>query len=87
LETRNKTIIQLNNTLSLPALLCGSENWTIKARDLRRITAAQMKYMRKTAEYVWTDCKTNTEIAKGVNIAAVLDKTWENRRNWLRHIN
>jgi hypothetical protein len=25
-------------------LLCGSENWTVKAGDARRITAAEMKY-------------------------------------------
>jgi len=30
-------------------LLYGSETWTIKARDARRITAAEMKYMRRTA--------------------------------------
>jgi hypothetical protein len=45
-------------------LLYGSETWTIKARDTRRITAAEMKYMRRTARYIWTDYKTNTQIAK-----------------------
>jgi len=33
-----KKIIKLYNTLSLPALLYGGENWNIKARDARRIT-------------------------------------------------
>jgi hypothetical protein len=37
-----------------PTLLYSSENWTIKARDTRRITAAEMKYKRKTAGYTWT---------------------------------
>jgi DNA-binding CsgD family transcriptional regulator len=45
-------------------LLYGSENWTIKARDATRITAAEMKYMRKTAGCTWREHKTNTEIAK-----------------------
>jgi len=48
-------------------LLYGSENWTIKVRDARRIRAAKMKYMRKTAGHTWTDYKTNTEIAKELN--------------------
>jgi hypothetical protein len=26
--------------------------------------AAEMKYMRRTAGYIWTDYKTNTQIAK-----------------------
>ena len=33
----------------------GSETWTIKARDARRITAAEMKHMRRTAGYTWTN--------------------------------
>jgi len=45
-------------------LLYGSETWTIKTRDARRITAAEMKYMRRTAGYTWTDYKTNAQIAK-----------------------
>jgi hypothetical protein len=35
-------------TLSLPALFYGSENWNIKSRYARRITAVDMKYMRNT---------------------------------------
>jgi hypothetical protein len=31
------------NTLPLPTLLYGSENWTIKARDATKLTAAEMK--------------------------------------------
>jgi hypothetical protein len=33
-----------------------------------------MKYMRRTAEYYWTDHTTNTEIAKELNITALLEK-------------
>jgi hypothetical protein len=54
-----KTRIKLYDTLALPVLLYGSETWTIKARDASRITAAEMKYMRRTAGYIWTDYKTN----------------------------
>jgi hypothetical protein len=54
----------LYNIPALPGLLYGSENWTIKARDARKITAAEMKYMRRTAAYTLRDHKTNTEIAK-----------------------
>jgi hypothetical protein len=66
-KTLNKTRIKLCNKLALPILLYSSEIWTIKARDARRITAADMKYMRRTAGYTWTDHKTNTEIAKEYN--------------------
>jgi hypothetical protein len=49
-RTLKKTRIKLYSTLALPAFVYGSENWTITARYARRITAAEMKYRRKTAE-------------------------------------
>ena len=55
LFTLKKTIIILYNTLALPVLLYGSETWTFQARDARRITSAEMKYMRRTAGHTCTD--------------------------------
>jgi ABC-type ATPase involved in cell division len=63
-KTLKKTRIKLYNTLELRAVIYGSGNLTIKGRDARRITAAQMKHMRKTTGYTWTDYKTNTEKEK-----------------------
>jgi len=68
-------------------LLYGSETWTIKAGDARRITAAEMKYMRRTAGYTRTDYKTNTQIANEFKIAPILDKLLEYKRKWLQHVN
>ena len=82
-----KTRIILYNTLALPVLLYDSETWTIKARDARRITAAEMKYMRRTAGYIWTDYKTNAQIAEELKITPILDKLLEYKRNWIQHVN
>jgi hypothetical protein len=43
----------------LHLLILVRETWTIKASDDRRITAAEIKYMRRRAGYAWTDYKTN----------------------------
>jgi hypothetical protein len=85
-KTLKKTRIKLYNTLALPVLLYGSETWTIKARDARRITAAEMKYTR-TAGYISTDYKTNARIAKELKITPILDKLLEYKRNWIQHVN
>jgi len=61
--------------------------FTIKARDARRITAAEMKYMRRTAGYIWTDYKTNAQITKELKITPILDKLLEYKRNWIQHVN
>jgi len=62
-------------------LLYGSETWTVKTSDARRITAAEMKYMRRTAGYNWTDYKTNAQIAKELKIIPILDKLLEYKRS------
>jgi len=54
-------------------------------QDTRRITAAEMKCMQKTAGYIWTDYKTSTETGKEINIT--LDKIQEYNRNWSQHVN
>ena len=78
-KTLKKTRIKLYNTLALPVLLYGSETLTVKARDARRITAAEMKYLRRTAGYTWTDYKTNVQITKELKITQILDKLLEYR--------
>jgi hypothetical protein len=79
-----KTKIKLYNTLALPVLLYGSETWTTKTRDARRITAAETKYMRRTAGYTWTEYKTNTQIAKELKTTPIRDKLLEYKRNWIQ---
>jgi hypothetical protein len=53
----------------------------IKARDARKITTTEMKYMRRTAGYTWRDHKTNTQITKELKITQILDKLLEYKRN------
>ena len=69
--------IKLHNTLAPPVLLYGSENWTVKARGTRRITAAEMKCMRWTGGYTWTDYKRNAHITEVLKITTILDKLME----------
>jgi hypothetical protein len=72
-----------NLPLALPVLLYGSKTRTIKVRDARRITATEMKYMRRTTGYTWRDYKTNTQIAKGLKITQIWDKLLEYKKNWI----
>jgi hypothetical protein len=46
-----------------------------------------MKYMRRTAGYIWTDYKTKAQIAKELKITPILDKLLEYKRNWIQHVN
>jgi hypothetical protein len=46
-----------------------------------------MKYMRRTAEYTWTDHKTNTEITKELNVTPVLNKIQDYKIKLMQHVN
>ena len=47
-------------------MLYGSETWSVKVRDARRITAAEKKYMRRTAGYTWGRLQNKFTRCKGV---------------------
>jgi hypothetical protein len=67
--------------------LYGSETCTIKAKDARRITAAEIKYVRRTAGDTLTDYKTNTQIAKELKVTTILQKLLGYKRNWKQRVN
>jgi hypothetical protein len=50
---RTETILKLYNTLVLPTFLYGSENWTLTASQRRRIEAAELKLLRRLADYTF----------------------------------
>jgi hypothetical protein len=58
----------------------------VKARDARRVMAGGEIY-EKTAECTWIDYKSNTGIAKELNINPVLEKVQDYRRNGIQHVN
>jgi hypothetical protein len=55
-------------------------------RDATRITAAEVKYIRRTTGCTWTDHETNTEIEKELNITPVLGKLQDYKRKWIQHV-
>jgi len=83
---RTETILKIYNTLVLPTILYGSENWTLTALQRRRIEAAEIKLLRPLAGYSLYDHKTNDYIRRELRITDILDKIDEYRRNWLSHL-
>ena len=62
-------------------------SWTITASDVGRITAAEMKYMRRTAGYTWTYYQTKAQIAKELKITPILDELLEYKKSRIQHVN
>jgi hypothetical protein len=49
--------------------------------------ACALTKRRRTAGYIWTDYKTNVQIAKELKITPILNKLLEYKRNWIQHVN
>jgi hypothetical protein len=82
---QKQTRIKIYKTLSRPILTYGSEAWTICKSDRTRITASEMKFLRRTAGYTKLDKKRNTEILRELKINSVLEHTDQYRNNW-KHV-
>jgi hypothetical protein len=41
----------------------------------------------RTAGYIWTDYKTNAQIAKELRVTPILNKLPEYKRKWIQHVN
>jgi hypothetical protein len=85
-KVQRQTRLIIYNTLAIPILLYGSEAWTLKGRDKPRITAAEMKFMRKTAKYTWQDHKRNQDITEELKIQPVMEKINNYKNKWIQHV-
>jgi len=61
-----KGLAKAEKKLSYKYCIMEVETWTIKASGARRITAAEMKYMRRTAGYSWDRLQNKYTNCKGI---------------------
>ena len=73
-------------TLARPVLTYGSEAWTIRQADERRLTTAEMRFMRRTAGYSLLDHKRNEDILKELKVDSIIQHTEQYRLNWKEHV-
>jgi hypothetical protein len=64
----------------------GSEAWTIRKADGKRLQAAEKKFMRKTAGLTLWDYKRNEEILKNLKVELISKFIRNYRANWKEHI-
>jgi hypothetical protein len=82
---QRSTRLKLYKTLALPTLLYSSEIWTIKQCDKNMLGTAEMKYLRRTAEYTLLDHKRNGKILK-LHVTPLEEKLCTYRHNWFQHV-
>jgi hypothetical protein len=73
-KVRTETNLKLYVTLVLPTFLNGTENWTLKASQRRRIEAAEMKLLRHIAGHNLNEHKPKDPIRRELQTECILDR-------------
>uniref|UniRef100_A0A8D8UV89 Endonuclease-reverse transcriptase n=1 Tax=Cacopsylla melanoneura TaxID=428564 RepID=A0A8D8UV89_9HEMI len=74
------------STFYIPILTYGSETWTMRKKDINRMQAAEMKFLRSIAGKTRRDRVRNTDIRRTLKIEC-LEETMRNRRlRWFGHM-
>ena len=72
--------------MAVPTLLYGSEIWTLGSKDMSRIQAAEMKFLRSIKSCTILDKIRNEDIPRELKIFCIKDKIQEYREDWLDHV-
>ncbi|KAJ4428526.1 hypothetical protein ANN_24570 [Periplaneta americana] len=70
---QKSTRTRLYQIIARPVLCYGSETWTIRTKAESRLTAGEMRFMRRTAGYTKWDRKKNEDILQELNVSSILD--------------
>jgi hypothetical protein len=71
---------------SISVLSYGSEAWTIRITDEKRLISAEMCFLRRTAGYTRWDHKRNVDILTELQISQITGFIYQYRKNWKEHV-
>jgi len=70
-----------------PTLLYGSETWVTTTRDMTRLEAAEMRFLRNVKGYTRLD-KIRSEVTREeLEISGIQDVRSKHKQIWLKHSN
>jgi hypothetical protein len=85
-EIETKTKLQVYNTVLEPILLYGSESWPSRGAEVSKITAAEMKCLRRIAGKTRRDRVRNDRIREDLQQKAVKEKMGQKQLKWFGHV-
>jgi len=69
-----------------PSLLYGSETWVTTKRDMTRLEAAEMRFLRSVKGYTRLDKIRSEVIRKELEISGIQDERSKHKQNWIKHL-
>jgi hypothetical protein len=70
----------------LPTLLYSSETWVTAKRDMTRLQAAEMRFLRSVKGYTRLDKIRSDVIRKELEISEIQDMKSKYKQNWINHL-
>jgi len=68
------------------SLLYGSETWATTQRDMTRLEAAEMRFVRSVTGYTRLDKIKIEDISQELEISGIQDVTLKYKQNWVNHL-
>jgi len=69
-----------------PSLLNGSETWVTTQRDMTRLEAAEMRFLRSVTGYTRLDKIRSEDIRQELEISGIQDVRLKYKQNWNNHL-
>jgi len=69
-----------------PSLLYGSETWVTTQRDMTRLEAAEMRFLRSATGYTRLGKIRSEDITKELEISGIQDLRLKYKQNWINHL-
>jgi len=69
-----------------PSLIYGRETWVTTKRDMTRLEAAEMRFLRSVTGYIRLDKIRNEVMRKELEISGIQDVRLEYKQNWINHL-
>jgi hypothetical protein len=85
-KARNETQIKFYKVMAVPTILYGSEVWVTKERQLSRVQAAEMRYLRSVKGCTREDHIRNEDIRRELRVAPLCEVIKNNKENWRSHV-
>ena len=85
-KTRTDTQMKLYKVVARPSLMYCSETWVTTKRDLTRLEAAEMRFLRSVTGYTRLDKIRSEVIRKELEIFGIQDMRLKHKQNWINHL-
>jgi len=76
----------LYRVVARPSLLYGSETWVTTQRDMNRLEAAEMRFLRSVTGYTRLDKIRSEVIRKELEISGIQYVRLKYKQNWINHL-